>query len=61
MTFFRIGSDHPWHRAVRHVNEGVDQRQQDVGHAGIDDFAVGREIRRVKRQHADDAKRDRAP
>ncbi|MNT06995.1 hypothetical protein D3C72_1416820 [compost metagenome] len=61
MALFRIGSDHPRHRAVRHVNEGVDQRQQDVGHAGVNDFAVGREIRGVKGEHTHDAKRDGSP
>ncbi len=61
MALLRIGGDHPWHGAIRHVDEGINQRQQDVGDAGVNNFAVGGEVRRVKRQHTDDAKRDRAP
>ena len=61
MTLFRVGGDHPRHGAVRDVNEGVDQSQQNIGHAGIDDFALRGEVRRVEGQHADDAERDGAP
>ncbi len=61
MTLFRVGGDDARHGAVGHVNEGVDQSQENVGHAGVDDFALRGEVRRVEGQHADDAKRDGAP
>lgn len=61
VTLFRVGGNDARHGAVRHVNEGVDQGQENVGHAGVDDFALRGEVRRVECQHADDAKRDGAP
>ncbi len=61
VALFRVGGDDARHGAVRHVNEGVDQGQENVGHAGIDDFALRGKVRRVEGQYADDAKRDGAP
>ena len=61
VTLFRVSGDDARHGAVRHVNEGVDQSQENVGHAGVDDFALRREVRRVEGQYADDAERDSAP
>ena len=61
VTLFRVGGNDARHGTVRHVNEGVDQGQENVGHAGVDDFALRGEVRRVEGQHADDAKRDGAP
>ncbi|MNR06203.1 hypothetical protein D3C85_1222660 [compost metagenome] len=56
----RVISDNAAERAVRDVDHGVEQGQQRVGNGGINHFAVQAEVRRGVRQHADNAKRDRA-
>lgn len=55
-----VVGDNPAQRAVRDVNNGVEQGQQRVGDRGVNQLAVMTQVRRAVGQYADEAERNRA-